>query len=72
MEAIPINIIGKGGASCAPGQVCPYLQEKIAERAIEITYLPQVLAFGFIVGAVALIAVFGIKWIYEKQRSPFS
>lgn len=72
MEAIPINVIGKGGISCVPGQVCPYLEQKVVESAPEISYLYPVVTFGFIVGSVALVAYYGIRWIYEKQRSPFS
>lgn len=72
MEAIPINVIGKGAASCAPGQFCPYLEQKAIESAPNITYIPQVMIFGFIVGSVVLVAVYAIRWIYGKQRSPFS
>jgi len=73
MEGIPINIIGKGGTTCAPGQVCPYLVEKVTEHTVPaVTFLPQIMIFGFIIGSVALVAIFGIKWIYERQRSPFS
>ena len=66
MEAIPINIIGKGGSSCIPGEPCIFLNHTPITQESPLLMVFVVLGAVFTLAAFIIIKQHPLQWIKEK------
>ena len=67
MEAIPINVIGKGGAFCTLDMPCQFVNSNPITLEAQTTLMPYFL-FALATILVLTVSIHGIKWTYKKTQ----
>ena len=67
MEAIPINVIGKGGASCIVGEPCIYLNQHPLVQEFPFLLVLTVAGVALVLAALAIKRSHPIEWLKEKS-----